>query len=320
MTDAEYLAEVAWKGFEERFPVGTKQNSSEEYKERLQYELDVICNMGYPNYFLIVWDFIKYSKDNGIAIGPGRGSACGSLVAYCLKITDMDPIPYNLLFERFLNPDRVSMPDIDIDFGHLRREEVIEYCRKKYGQQSVSRIITFGTLGAKASILDMARVWDKSVEFARSITKLIPSNPGMTLDKALKEVPELKSMYDTNPEVKDIMDKAMKVEGLQRNISQHACGTIIAPSDVVNYCPQVYLMNEETGQLEGTTQFTMGECEEIGLLKMDFLGLKTMTILQESVEDINRIHGLNMTIDDIPLMMFKFMNIFLKVIQKVCSN
>lgn len=222
-SDAEYLAKIAWEGFNERFPVGTVENTSTEYRERLQFELDVICNMGYPNYFLIVWDFMKYCRENNIATGPGRGSACGSLVAYSLFITDMNPIPYNLLFERFLNPDRVSMPDIDIDFQHVRREEVIEYCRQKYGASSVSRIITFGTLGAKASILDMARVYDKPVEFSRSITKLIPSTPGMTLTKALAEAPELKTMYDTNAEVKRIMDIAMRVEGLQRNISQHAC-------------------------------------------------------------------------------------------------
>lgn len=300
-SDAEYLAKVAWEGFEQRFPKGTCENSSSEYRERLQYELDVICKMGYPNYFLIVWDYVKHCIENGIAVGPGRGSACGSLVAYVLSITNLNPIPYNLLFERFLNPDRVSMPDIDLDFNHIRREDVIEYCRKKYGTDSVSKIITFGTLGAKSSILDMSRVWDKPVAFARKITKLIPSTPNITLKKALEEVSELKNLYDTDKEVKDIIDKAKKVEGLPKNTSIHACGLVISPSEIVNYCPQVYILNEETGLLEGTTQFTMGECEEIGLLKMDFLGLKTMTVLQESVDDINKIHGLNMEIDDIPI-------------------
>lgn len=301
ITEGDYFTELCWKGFEERFPVGTVEHTSSEYRERLQFEIDTILRMGYPAYFLIVWDFIKYSKENGIGVGPGRGSACGSLASYCLKITDMNPLKYDLLFERFLNPDRISMPDIDVDFNNLRREEVINYCRMKYGADAVSKIITFGTLASKNSVLDTARIWDKSTEFARSISDKIPSAPKMTLKKALEESIELKEMYDNNPEARDIIDKAMKIEGLPRNISQHACGLVIANSAVTNYCPQVYVKNKDTGLYEGTTQFTMSECEAIGLLKMDFLGLKTMTVLQFAVDDINRIYGENLTIDDIPI-------------------
>ena len=223
ITEGDYFTELCWKGFEERFPVGTVEYASNEYRERLQFEIDTILRMGYPAYFLIVWDFIRFSKENGIGVGPGRGSACGSLASYCLKITDMNPLKYDLLFERFLNPDRISMPDIDIDFNNLRREEVINYCRNKYGADAVSKIITFGTLASKNSVLDTARIWDKSTEFARSISDKIPSAPKMTLKKALEESIELKEMYDNNPEARDIIDKAMKIEGLPRNISQHAC-------------------------------------------------------------------------------------------------
>lgn len=300
-TEKEYFIELCWKGFEERFPIGSTMYSNPEYRERLTFEIETICKMGYPAYFLIVWDFIKFAKDNNIAVGPGRGSACGSLASYCLGITDMNPIPYDLLFERFLNPDRISMPDIDVDFNDALREVVINYCRNKYGADAVSKIITFGTMAAKNSVLDTARVWGKSVEFGRNIADKIPSTPKITLAKALKESAELKHLYDTDEESRDIIDKAMKIEGLPRNISQHACGVIIAPSAVTNYCPQVYVKNKDTGLFEGTIQCIMSEVEELGLLKMDFLGLKTMTVLQECVEDINRMYGKNLTIDTIPI-------------------
>lgn len=301
VTEEEYFTKLCLEGFNERFPAGTVNHTSKEYKERLQFEIETINRMGYPSYFLIVWDFIKYARDNGIGVGPGRGSACGSLASYCLRITDMNPLKYDLLFERFLNPDRISMPDIDIDINNLRREEVINYCREKYGADAVSKIITFGTSASKNSILDTARVWEKSVEFARSISDKIPSAPKMTIKKALNESIELKEMYDNNEEARDIIDKAMKIEGLPRNTSTHACGVIICKSDVTDYCPQIYELNEETGLYEGVTQITMSECEEIGLLKMDFLGLKTMTVLQYAIDDINRIYGENLTIEDIPL-------------------
>lgn len=301
MTESEYLTKLTWEGFNERFPVGTVEHTSKEYIDRIKFELDVINNMGYPSYFLIVWDYINYAKENNIPVGPGRGSACGSLVTFCLKITDLNPIPYNLLFERFLSPDRISMPDIDVDFGDIKREKVIDYCKMKYGESAVSRIITFGTMAAKCAIKDMARIWDKAPAFGENICKLIPNTPKITIKKALSESVEFKNLYDTNPEVKDIVDKAMRFEGLKRNVSIHACGVIISSSDVTDYCPQVFLLNKDTGLFERTTQFTMGECEEIGLLKMDFLGLKTETVLDESVEDINNIYGKDLTIDTIPL-------------------
>lgn len=302
-TDISYFDKIVHDGFAKRFPVGTINNTSKEYKDRLEYELDVIKKMGYCAYFLIVWDFINYAKTHGCPVGPGRGSACGSLVAYCIEITNINPIPYNLLFERFLNPDRKSMPDIDTDFSNLLREDVINYCRRLYGEEAVSRIITFGTLSAKAVVKDVARiVYDEEEDkkLGDMISKTIPNAPKMTLKKAMDESPEFKNLYDTNKKVKEIIDIAFRLEGLPKNTSQHACGIIISNGAVTQYCPQVFLKNKDTGLLEGTTQYTMTECEEIGLLKMDFLGLKTMAILQESVDDINKIYGLNMTIDDIP--------------------
>lgn len=298
-----YFEKLTNDGFNKRFPVGTVANTSKEYIDRKNFELDVIKNMGYCAYLLIVWDFINYAKTHGCPVGPGRGSACGSLVAYCLEITNINPIPYNLLFERFLNPERKSMPDIDTDFSNLRREDVINYCRKMYGANAVSRIITFGTLSAKAVVKDVARiVYDEEEDkkLGDLISKAIPKIPKMTLKKAMDESPEFSNLYNSNKKVKTVVDIAFRLEGLPKNISTHACGLIISGGPVTNYCPQVYLKNKETGLLEGTTQFTMGECEEIGLLKMDFLGLKTMAIMQEAVDDINYIYGKNMTIDDIP--------------------
>lgn len=220
--EAEYFVHLCWKGFEERFK-GTDKFTSEEYRERLEFEIETIKNMGFPGYFVIVWDFVNFAKSRKILVGPGRGSACGSLVAYALSITEVDPIPYGLLFERFLNPDRVSMPDIDLDFDDRRREEVIDYVKGKYGERAVSRIITFGTLAAKAVVRDVARVLGKPYALGDKISKSIPKTPKMTLKKAFEESQEFANMYQNDPEVREIVDIAMKLEGLPKNIGQHAC-------------------------------------------------------------------------------------------------
>lgn len=284
--ESSYFEHLCWKGFEERFQ-GTGKLMSEEYKERLQFEIATINRMGFPGYFLIVWDFVNFAKNRGILVGPGRGSACGSLVAYSLYITEVDPIEYGLLFERFLNVDRISMPDVDLDFDDTRREEVIDYVKEKYGIEAVSRIITFGTLAARAVIRDVTRVTGRPYSLGDKIAKSIPAVPKMTLKKAMVESVEFKKMYDNEPDVKEIIDMAMKLEGLPRNMSQHACGVIIAASAVTDYIPQVLIENEDTGLKEATTQLTMSECEEMGLLKMDFLGLRTMGVVGRALKDIN---------------------------------
>jgi DNA polymerase III subunit alpha len=284
--ESAYFQYLCWKGFEERFK-GTEKFNSEEYRERLQFEMDTINRMGFPGYFLIVWDFVDFAKRRGILVGPGRGSACGSLVAYVLRITEVDPIEYGLLFERFLNVDRISMPDIDIDFEDKRRGEVFDYVKQEYGEESVSKIITFGTMAARMVVRDVARVLGKPYSLGDRIAKAIPQKPKMTLKKAFEESPEFKKMYEEDPEVREVVDIAMKLEGLPRNMSQHACGVIIAPSAVTDFIPQVWIENEETGEKEPTTQFTMSECEEMGLLKMDFLGLRTMGVVSTAIKDIN---------------------------------
>jgi len=284
--ESAYFEHLCWKGFKERFK-GTDKEHNPEYLERLQFEIDTINKMGFPGYFLIVWDFVDFAKRNDILVGPGRGSACGSLVAYTLSITQVDPITYGLLFERFLNVDRISMPDIDLDFDDMRREEVIDYVKEKYGAEAVSRIITFGTLSARSVVRDVTRVTNNSYSLGDRIAKAIPAVPKMTLKKAMKESPEFKKMYTDEPIVKEIIDIAMELEGLPRNISIHACGLIIAPSAVSDYLPQILIEDDNTGAFEPTTQITMGECEEMGLLKMDFLGLRTMGVVSRALTDIN---------------------------------
>lgn len=283
--EASYFEHLCWKGFDERFK-GTDKYENPEYKERLQFEIDTILRMGFPGYFLITWDFVNFAKNNDIQVGPGRGSACGSLVAYVLRITEVDSIEYGLLFERFLNVDRISMPDIDIDFEDLRRDEVIDYVRRKYGESSVSRIITFGTEAARVAVRDVARVMGKPYSFGDRISKVISNKPKTTLRKELEENEALKQLYE-DQEHKEVIDMAMKLEGIPRNVSQHACGVIIAPSPVTDFIPQVLIENEETGINEPTTQFSMSECEEMGLLKMDFLGLRTMGVVGRALKDIN---------------------------------
>ena len=272
-TSWEYLQKLCREGLEKRYPEVT-----DELRERLDYELSTIKNMGYVDYFLIVWDFIKYAKDHGIAVGPGRGSAAGSIVSYCLGITTIDPIRYQLLFERFLNPERVSMPDIDVDFCFERRQEVIDYVVRKYGKDRVVQIVTFGTLAARGVIWDVGRVMDLPYAFVDTIAKMIPQELNITIDKALVENPELRRTYETDPQVKELIDMAKRLEGLPRHSSMHAAGVVISQKPVDEYVP---LSRAADGSI--TTQFTMTTLEELGLLKMDFLGLRTLTVIQNAV-------------------------------------
>ena len=282
-----YLHELCVKGLRDRYPEVTQ-----ELNERLEYELSVIRKMGFLDYFLIVWDFIKYAKDNGIAVGPGRGSAAGSLVAYSLGITDIDPLKYQLLFERFLNPERVSMPDIDVDFCVDRRQEVIDYVSRKYGKDRVVQIVTFGTMAARAVIRDVARAMDLPYAFADSIAKQIPRELNITLKDALDKNPELRKMYQEDSEVKELIDMAMRLEGLPRNCSMHAAGVVISKEPIENCVP---LSRGQDGAI--TTQFTMTTIEELGLLKMDFLGLRTLTVLQNAEKTIQRTTGVTIDVD-----------------------
>ena len=298
-TDKEYLRKLVLDGFKERFQ-GTPELTNQEYLDRVEFELETIFKMGYQGYFFIVWDYIRWAKEQGIYVGPGRGSGAGSIVLYCLHITEnLDPLKFDLLFERFLNPDRISMPDIDVDFEYELREKVIEYCKMKYGNECVSKIITFGRMAAKSAILDMTRVLDYPLATARKISDMIPKKPGITLKKAMLENVELDALYHNDEEAKTIIDLALKVEGLVRNTSVHACGVIIAPDDVTKFCPQAYAVDDETGLKELTTQYTMGECEEIGLLKMDFLGLRTESVIKECVTDVEKYHGITINPYDI---------------------
>ena len=272
-TSWEYLQKLCYEGLEKRYG-----DPSEELKDRLSYELETIHQMGYVDYFLIVWDFIKYAKDHGISVGPGRGSAAGSIVSYCLEITTIDPIRYQLLFERFLNPARVSMPDIDVDFCYERRQEVIDYVTRKYGKDCVAQIVTFGTLAARGVIRDVGRVMDLPYAYVDSISKMIPQELGITIDKALKMNPDLKKLYDTDETVTNLIDMAKRLEGLPRHCSMHAAGVVICQKPVDEYVP---LSRAADGTI--TTQFIMTTLEELGLLKMDFLGLRTLTVIQNAV-------------------------------------
>jgi len=283
-TKTEYFREICRTGLKERY-----KNVTEEILNRLDYEIGVIEQMGYVDYFLIVWDFIKYAKDNKIMVGPGRGSAAGSLVAYSMKITNIDPMRYNLIFERFLNPDRVSMPDIDVDFCYERREEVIEYVKRKYGSERVAQIITFGTMAARGSIRDVGRALNMSYGEVDFIAKKIPMSLGMTISKALEVNKELKDLYEGDLKVKKLIDLALKIEGLPRHASTHAAGVLISKKDVTEYVP----LSRNKDVI--TTQFNMIELEELGLLKMDFLGLRTLTVIRDAVDLIEKSH--NVTVD-----------------------
>lgn len=283
-TSWEYLNKLCFDGLEERY-----DSVTDALKERLTYELTTIKNMGYVDYFLIVWDFIKYARDNGIMVGPGRGSAAGSLVAYTLGITQLDPIKYDLLFERFLNPERVSMPDIDVDFCFERRQEVIDYVRRKYGNDCVVQIVTFGTLAARGVIRDVGRVLDMPYAQVDTIAKMIPQELNITIDKALTMNPELRKAYEEQEDVRYLIDNAKRLEGLPRHTSMHAAGVVISQKDVSEYVP---LSRASDGSI--VTQFTMTTLEELGLLKMDFLGLRTLTVIRDAVNLIRKDYGVEL--------------------------
>ncbi len=284
-----YLNKLCFEGLKQRY-----QERAEELKPKLQEELDVIRKMGYVDYFLIVWDFIRYAREHDIMVGPGRGSAAGSLVSYTTGITNIDPIKYSLIFERFLNPERVSMPDIDVDFCFERRQEVIDYVVEKYGKQCVTQIVTFGTLAARGVIRDVGRVMDLPYAFVDNIAKNIPNELGITIDKALVMNPELRAMYESDETVKNLIDMSKRLEGLPRHTSMHAAGVVISQQPMDEYVP---LSRASDGTI--TTQFTMTTIEELGLLKMDFLGLRTLTVIQNAVRMAEKSHNIEIDIDHI---------------------
>ncbi|GAB6099317.1 hypothetical protein JCM16358_11960 [Halanaerocella petrolearia] len=284
-----YLRKLAYQGIEEKY-----DHMTVKIEDRLEYELEVINQMGYPAYFLIVRDFVRYAKENGIIVGPGRGSAASSLVSYALDITDIDPLEYDLLFERFLNPARVSMPDIDIDFCYERRDEVIDYVTEKYGQDKVAQIITFGTMAAKAAIRDVGRVLGINYDKIDQVAKAIPNNLGIDIKEALSESEELEKLYQSDDGVKEIIDYAHGIEGLPRHASTHAAGVVITKEELTNYTP----LYQNDGEV--TTQYAMGDLEELGLLKMDFLGLRTLTVLNKTLDLIAETQRVDLELEDIP--------------------
>jgi len=298
-----YFEHIAREGYAQRLPrlrqyaeEGRLRHPLVEYEARLDYEIAMIKQMGYQGYFLIVWDFIRYARERGIPVGPGRGSAAGSLVAWCMRITDVDPIDFDLIFERFLNPERVSLPDIDVDFCERRRGEVIEYVTRKYGRENVAQIITFGTMKAKAVVRDVGRALDMPFADVDRIAKQIPPALDMTLDKALNENPVLKKMAADDPRVKEVIDIGRRLEGMSRHASVHAAGVVIAPGPITDYAPLYKGARDEI-----TTQWNMKEVERVGLLKMDFLGLSTLTLIQDCLAEIKRTEDVEIDIDNIAL-------------------
>ena len=283
-----YLRKLCYDGLVKRYPDYTK-----EHEERLEYELETIHNMGFVDYFLIVSDFIHYAKSNGYAVGPGRGSAAGSIVSYCLEITNIDPLKYQLLFERFLNPERVTMPDIDVDFDEYR-SAVIDHVVKQYGKEKVVQIVTFGTMKAKGVVRDVGRVMDLPYSFCDNISKAIPNVLNITLKDALEVSPDLKSMYDNDPQVKELIDMSMKLEGLPRHSSMHAAGVVICPEAADEYVP---LARGSDGTI--IAQYEKDPLEELGLLKMDFLGLVTLTVIKDAVQYIKENRGIEIDVDNI---------------------
>lgn len=290
LTAYEYLKQLVDRGMRERYP-----NADESVVSRMQYELDTISQMGYVDYFLIVWDFIHYAKSHGIPVGPGRGSAAGSVVAYCLHITDVDPIKYSLIFERFLNPERVSMPDIDIDFCYVRRGEVIDYVNRKYGSDNVAQIVTFGTMAARLAIRDVGRALNIPYGRVDEVAKQVPNELKMTIKKALTVNYKLKELYDSSVEIKKLIDTAIELEGLPRHTSTHAAGVVITSGGIGNFVP--LQKNDDVI----TTQFTMTTIERLGLLKMDFLGLRTLTVIQDAVMHIKQAHGADVNIENLDM-------------------
>ena len=299
----DYFEHIVREGFQARLPrlrdlqaKGILKHTIDEYERRLTYEIEMIKQMKYPGYFCITWDFIRYAREKGIPVGPGRGSAAGSFVAYCLRITDVDPIEYDLIFERFLNPERVSLPDIDIDFCERRRGEVIEYVTQKYGRENVAQIITFGTMKARAVVRDVARVMDIPYADADKVAKAVPPALDMTLKKALEESPALKDLQQKDDRIRELLEVAQRLEGMTRHASVHAAGVVIAPRPLVEFIPLYKSQKDEI-----VTQWAMKEVERVGLLKMDFLGLSTLTLIQDALDEIKRTEGIDLDIDAIPL-------------------
>ncbi|MEA1939184.1 MAG: DNA polymerase III subunit alpha, partial [Candidatus Caldatribacteriota bacterium] len=288
---SSFLKEICTSGLRKRFSTITK-----ELKERLDYELSVIKDMEFEPYFLIVWDFVKYAKEKGIMVGPGRGSAAGSLVAYCLNITNINPMAYDLLFERFLNPERISMPDFDIDFCYERRDEVIEYVTEKYGKDKVAQIITFGTMAARAAVRDVGRALDIPYARVDAIAKMIPLEPNITIEKALKMERRIKEEMNDDKIIKELIETASSLEGLARHASTHAAGIVLSKKPLTDYVPL-----QKTADGEICTQYAMAELEELGLLKMDFLGLRTLTVLSKTLEIIEHTRGEKIDITNISL-------------------
>src|SRR6187455_1850302 len=298
-----YFEHVAREGFAQRMVrlqqlagSGRLRQSIDDYSRRLDYEIAMIRKMGYSGYFLIVWDFIRYAREEGIPVGPGRGSAAGSLVAWCMRITDVDPLDFDLIFERFLNPERVSLPDIDVDFCERRRGEVIDYVTRKYGRENVAQIITFGTMRARAVVRDVARVMDIPYADADRVAKAIPPALDMTLERALEESPPLKELQQKDERVKELLSVAQRLEGMTRHASVHAAGVVIAPRPLTEFVPLYKSQKDEI-----VTQWAMKEVERVGLLKMDFLGLSTLTLITDCLAEIKRTEGVVLDIDAIPL-------------------
>jgi len=290
-TKEDFLRQLCEQGLRERF-----ENVTAQISERLEHELKIIKDTGFVSYFLIVWDFVHYAKEKGIPVGPGRGSAAGSLVSYLLGITDLDPLKYGLLFERFLNPERLGLPDIDIDFCYERRQEVIDYVTQKYGQENVAQIITFGTMQARAVVRDVGRVMGMAYADVDRIAKLIPPDPAITLKDATESEPELKNMYKNDPQITKLIDTALSLEGLNRHASVHAAGVVIADKPLNNYMPLF-----KTGEEQITSGYSMGILEKIGLLKVDFLGLRTLTVINQTVKLIKETQGIDIDINKLPL-------------------
>ena len=302
-----YFVHIAREGLDQRirelaaeFAAGRRKHVEQEYRDRLEREIAVVTRMGFPGYFLITWDFIRFAREHGIPVGPGRGSAAGSLVAYAMRITDIDPMQYDLLFERFLNPERISMPDIDIDFCFRRREEVIAYVTHKYGRDNVAQIITFGSLAARAVLRDVGRGLEIPYADVDRIAKLVPSTPGqeISLDDALADVPALREAYESDTQVKQMIDVGRRLEGLYRHAGTHAAGVVIAPQPIQEFAP-LYRGSREGDEI--TTQWAKDEIEEIGLLKMDFLGLKTLTLIADCVSSVERETGVRPRLEELPL-------------------
>ncbi|MCA9374022.1 MAG: DNA polymerase III subunit alpha [Candidatus Gracilibacteria bacterium] len=292
-----YLEQLCREGLVKRYG----NNPGEEAEKRLEYELGVVKNMGFSDYFLIVWDFVKFAKDNGIIVGPGRGSAAGSLITYCLEITDLDPLKHGLIFERFLNPERISMPDVDIDFADTRRDEVLAYVRNKYGQENVAQIITFGTMAARAAVRDVGRAMAYPYAEVDRIAKLIPppiQGKHIPLERSIKEDPELHKVYTSEPRTQELLDNAVKLEGTVRHAGTHACAVVMSEKPLVEYIP---LQRSTGGGEDVITQFDMHVCEEIGLLKMDFLGLKNLTIIENTLQILKRTQGVDIDISALPM-------------------